>query len=306
MATWEDVERIALSLPLVHEKDAGTGFEGWRVWKIEGDKGKQVVWERPMRASDLKVLGDAAPTKESIAVRVPDFETKAAEFGARTLVTSAFLPADGKAVAVDPGLSLMRQSDCFNCHAVETQLVGPSFVAIADKYRKQPGAEELLNKKVRLGGSGVWGQVPMLAHPQHTEDEVAIMLRWMLALEKGKGGPTLTRGLEGQLNRLRPEQRHAAGARILDHRFNTRRAALAMPAAIAGKIEPHDRGFGKGLSEGLRKAPPVAAVAHQAAQQHPGAGLAVASAHLTPRRYQRRSAACRCCSRLSSVCGSQR
>jgi cytochrome c len=126
-------------------------------------------------------------------------DAKAAEFGARTLVTSAFLPADGKAVAVDPGLALMRQSDCFNCHAMETPLVGPAFVAIADKYRKQAGAEELLNKKVRLGGSGVWGQVPMLAHPQHTEDEVAIMLRWMLALEKGKGGPTLSRGLEGQL-----------------------------------------------------------------------------------------------------------
>ncbi|MGD9955406.1 MAG: MmcQ/YjbR family DNA-binding protein [Candidatus Nanopelagicales bacterium] len=77
MATWEDVERIALSLPLVHEKDAGTGFEGWRVWKIEGSTGKQVVWERPMRPSDLKVLGNAAPTKESIAVRTPDFETKA-------------------------------------------------------------------------------------------------------------------------------------------------------------------------------------------------------------------------------------
>ena len=77
MATWEDVERIALSLPLVHERDAGTGFDGWRVWKIEGDKGRQVVWERPMRPSDLAVLGDAAPTGESIAVRVPDFETKA-------------------------------------------------------------------------------------------------------------------------------------------------------------------------------------------------------------------------------------
>ena len=126
-------------------------------------------------------------------------EAKPAEFAARTLVTSAFLPADGKAAAVDPGLSLMRQSDCFNCHAMETPLVGPAFVAIADKYRQQPGADELLNKKVRLGGSGVWGQVPMLAHPQHTEDEVAIMLRWVLALEKGKGGPTLTRGLEGQL-----------------------------------------------------------------------------------------------------------
>ncbi len=140
----------------------------------------------------------------SYKVEIKDAEdgssaTKGPEFGARTLVTSAFLPADGKAVAVDPGLSLMRQSDCFNCHAIETPLVGPAFVAIADKYRKQAGAEELLNKKVRLGGSGVWGQVPMLAHPQHTEDEVAIMLRWVLALEKGKGGPTLTRGLDGQL-----------------------------------------------------------------------------------------------------------
>jgi len=126
-------------------------------------------------------------------------DAKPAEFTARTVVTSDMLPADGKTVAVDPGLSLMRQSDCFNCHAMETPLVGPAFVAIADKYRKQAGADELLNMKVRLGGSGVWGQIPMLAHPQHTEDEVAIMVRWMLALEKGKGGPTLTRGLEGQL-----------------------------------------------------------------------------------------------------------
>ncbi|MFN5805378.1 MAG: carbohydrate-binding protein, partial [Opitutia bacterium] len=75
----------------------------------------------------------------------------------------------------------------------------PSFVAIAERYRKQPGAEDLLNQKVRLGGSGAWGQVPMLAHPQHTEDEVAIMLRWMFGLEAGKGGPTFTRGLEGQV-----------------------------------------------------------------------------------------------------------
>ena len=80
MATWDDVERIALSLPLVHEKAAGTGFDGWRVWKIEGDKGKQVVWERPMRDSDLRQLtaaGIEPPSGESIAVRTPDLETKA-------------------------------------------------------------------------------------------------------------------------------------------------------------------------------------------------------------------------------------
>lgn len=80
MATWDDVERIALSLPLVHEKPSGTGFDGWRVWKIEGDKGRQVVWERSMRDSDLRQLaaaGIAPPAGPSIAVRTPDLETKA-------------------------------------------------------------------------------------------------------------------------------------------------------------------------------------------------------------------------------------
>jgi len=74
MATWEDVERIAVGLPLVEE--SVNGFDGWRTWKITGAKGRGVVWERPMRAPDLRDLGDAAPTGESIAVRVPDMETK--------------------------------------------------------------------------------------------------------------------------------------------------------------------------------------------------------------------------------------
>ena len=157
-------------------------------------------------------------------------EAKAAEFSPRTLVTSSFLPADGKAVAVDPGLSLMRQSDCFNCHAMETPLVGPSFLAIADKYRKQAGADDLLNKKIRLGGSGVWGLVPMLAHPQHTEDEVAIMVRWMLALEKGKGGPIITRGLEGQLTAAKDNK---PGTLLLEAIYTDVGAGVAGP--LSGK-----------------------------------------------------------------------
>jgi hypothetical protein len=81
MAGWDDVERIALSLPLVHEKDAASSFDGWRVWKIQGDKGKQVVWERPLRPSDLRQLAAAGiepPDGESIAVRTPDLDAKAA------------------------------------------------------------------------------------------------------------------------------------------------------------------------------------------------------------------------------------
>jgi hypothetical protein len=76
VATWEDVEASALRLPLVEETVGRT--DGWRVWKIAGGKGRQVVWERPMRASDLRVLGDAAPSGESIAVRVADMDAKRA------------------------------------------------------------------------------------------------------------------------------------------------------------------------------------------------------------------------------------
>jgi cytochrome c len=139
----------------------------------------------------------------STAVWDPEDGSSSADadvFGFRTVVTSTVLQTAGKAEAADPGLSLMRQSDCFNCHAVDAPLIGPSFLAIADRYRSQPKAPDTLNLKVRNGGGGVWSPIPMLGHPQHSEDEVAIMLRWVLALEKGKGGPTLARGLTGKLN----------------------------------------------------------------------------------------------------------
>ena len=148
-----------------------------------------------------------------------------------------------------PGLALMRQSTCFNCHATDAPLVGPSFTAVAERYRGQAGAQDNLVEKVRKGGSGVWGPVPMLAHPQHTDDEVAIMLRWVLALEQGKSGTRLNRGLSGEVTvpvdgsavtlvasvtdgggaagaqgaltgtatlRLRPRQIEAEGAEIVD------------------------------------------------------------------------------------------
>ena len=59
MATWDDVERIALSLPETSEAISW----GHRHWRVR-DKG--FVWERPLRKTDLKALGDAAPTGRPI------------------------------------------------------------------------------------------------------------------------------------------------------------------------------------------------------------------------------------------------
>ena len=121
------------------------------------------------------------------------------EFSARTLVSSNFVRADGKTAVGDPGFALMKASDCFNCHAIEQKLVGPTLMDIAAKYRGQPAALDASVKRVREGSTKIWGEVPMLPHPQHTTDEVTIMLRWVFGLEKGKGGPSLTRGLTGEV-----------------------------------------------------------------------------------------------------------
>jgi hypothetical protein len=73
MATWDDVRRIALSLPETTEDARGhDGLASWRV------KDKMFVWERPLRKSDLTALGDAAPTGALLGVRVADLDDKEA------------------------------------------------------------------------------------------------------------------------------------------------------------------------------------------------------------------------------------
>jgi cytochrome c len=72
-------------------------------------------------------------------------------------------------------------------------------VEIAKKYRGQAGALDASVNRVVKGSTGVWGQVPMLPHSQHTADEVHMMVQWIYSLERGKGAPAMLRGLRGQI-----------------------------------------------------------------------------------------------------------
>src|SRR4051794_22809442 len=63
MATWEDVQRLALALP----ETAEGGHFGNRGWAV---KGKGFVWERPLRKNELAALGDAAPDGPILGARV--------------------------------------------------------------------------------------------------------------------------------------------------------------------------------------------------------------------------------------------
>jgi cytochrome c len=169
----------------------------------------QVAFETPQ---DGDFFTPGQPIKFKVTVRDAedgDSAAKADEMGVRTLVSAQWKTADGKAADIDPGLTLMKQSDCFNCHATEQPLVGPPLLKIAEKYRGQPGAENASAERVIKGSTGIWGQVGMLPHPQHTDDEVHFMVRWILSLEAGKGTPGMSRGLAGEV--VPPKNRASGG-----------------------------------------------------------------------------------------------
>ncbi|RKN15282.1 MmcQ/YjbR family DNA-binding protein [Micromonospora musae] len=72
MATWEDVRRIAATLPETSEHESYGGLPAWRV------RNKAFVWERPLREADRSVLGDDAPDGPILGARVPDLGAKEA------------------------------------------------------------------------------------------------------------------------------------------------------------------------------------------------------------------------------------
>lgn len=75
---------------------------------------------------------------------------------------------------------LYKTKNCFACHRIDRNHLGPSFKSIAAKYADEQGADLRLAGKVREGGVGVWGQVPMPPQPQVSEAEALTLARWIL------------------------------------------------------------------------------------------------------------------------------
>ncbi len=97
-----------------------------------------------------------------------------------------------------PGLALIRKSDCFNCHAIDRRLVGPSFLDIANKYRDQPHQLDQSVTRVMQGSTGVWGKIGMLPHQQHTRSEVLQMVTFVFSQTAGSANPTVV-GFRNQI-----------------------------------------------------------------------------------------------------------
>jgi len=78
-------------------------------------------------------------------------------------------------------LALAAAKNCMGCHAVDKKVLGPSYKDVAKKYAGQKDAVDKLAVKIIKGGSGVWGPVPMPAHPQVNEADAKKLAAWVMA-----------------------------------------------------------------------------------------------------------------------------
>ena len=82
------------------------------------------------------------------------------------------------------GMALIAKNDCLTCHKVDEKLIGPAYRDVANKYAA-PSDTVLpyLAHKIMKGGTGVWGQVAMAAHPNLTEDDATALAKYVLLLK---------------------------------------------------------------------------------------------------------------------------
>ncbi len=99
---------------------------------------------------------------------------------------SVILAAIAASLAILPaGASeeLAKKNACNACHSVDKKIVGPAFKEVAAKYRNDKGAEAKLVDKVKKGGVGVWGEVPMPPNAHVPEGDVKTLVKWILSLK---------------------------------------------------------------------------------------------------------------------------
>jgi len=80
------------------------------------------------------------------------------------------------------GQLLISKADCVGCHSVQNKMVGPAYVAIAQKYPVTEANITALSQKIINGGSGQWGQVPMTPYPAITSPDAKKIVKYILSL----------------------------------------------------------------------------------------------------------------------------
>jgi cytochrome c len=93
--------------------------------------------------------------------------------------------------SISTGQILIQQNDCKSCHVMDKKSVGPSYIQIAQKYKGKKDATDKLAGKIISGGSGVWGEHAMSAHPQISKTDAKYIVEYILNIGEKKTAASL-------------------------------------------------------------------------------------------------------------------
>jgi cytochrome c len=106
---------------------------------------------------------------------------KTSSTGTDTTKTTAAPATDPEAAK---GLELITKSDCFGCHKLTEQSIGPAYAAIATKYKTiTPENMDSMVTQINKGGFGRWGTVPMTPHPQVSREDAEAMVHYIMSIK---------------------------------------------------------------------------------------------------------------------------
>lgn len=91
-----------------------------------------------------------------------------------------FAAAVGISGQVQADEALAKAKNCMACHTIDKKVVGPAFKDVAAKYKGDAGAVDRLAAKVKAGGKGSWGEIPMPPN-NVTPDEAKKLVTWVLS-----------------------------------------------------------------------------------------------------------------------------
>lgn len=131
--------------------------------------------------------GAAATASPPIAAAAPSATPAAGASSSTAAAAAAQSPPDAaKASApldLQSGQAMMQKDGCSACHAVDKTIVGPAYQQVAAKYRGDKTAAGRLEQKVKAGGSGVWGAMPMPPNSAVPDADIKALVTWILALK---------------------------------------------------------------------------------------------------------------------------
>jgi cytochrome c len=102
----------------------------------------------------------------------------------RLVALSAVALALSAAAPAQASEALAKKYNCLACHVLKgPKTVGPAYADVAKKYAGQKGIEAKLVEKVKKGGSGVWGQIPMPPNSAVPDADLHALVKWILSLK---------------------------------------------------------------------------------------------------------------------------